>query len=207
MAKEQNNQLETFTSADVNRGGAPDRISDVFQQSSSKSWDGLTSDKEKQQQIHDKLKADGWKVVDRETGHELPQRTLFLNKNRQLARTTQVWVGTLASLTPRDLNLYLQRYKDDLSIAELEAIDLILKSQAGQAEAKERFWAVQNQLFQAEKSLYIEQLRQQGQQGQEQRINRLEALLNQAGDAILASEKAQGKVKGKRQSKKSKSKS
>lgn len=129
-----------------------------------------------------KVLSKGRSFVDKETGHELPARVLYLSKKLTFQKSMLWYLQNFQNMSLEELTEYQKAYSKELSIIETEVIELLLKARAGSSDAKGMLYDANKTLFNASKSVFIEELRAQ-QKAPEQ--NKLDALLEKIGEAIV----------------------
>lgn len=135
----------------------------------------------------DAILSKGRKFVDKDTGHEYPARIVYLSKRLTFQKTQLWYLQNLQGLTLEELSEYQQRYKNTISVIEQEVIEMLLKARSGDREAKAQLYDANKALFNASKSIFLEEIKAQNRQPEQ---NRLEDLLDRIGDAVLSEGKS-----------------
>ena len=130
-------------------------------------------------------------VKDPATGHEMPARVIYAGKKLKMSRHLWWYVQALQSLSITELRDFVKHYRNELTIAETEVVELLFKVAAGDKEAKERLWQVNKDMFNAMRSVYLEDLKLQRSELKKEANNLLSDTLQKIGQQIIDAEKSQ----------------
>lgn len=127
------------------------------------------------------------KNADKETGHEMPVRTLYQGRKLRLNKSRMWLLQSFGGFTVEELADFQRKYSKELTIDETEVIGLYLKALSGDREAKLLLWDLNKEIFKATRQVYIEQMKAELQQEQNRGQNRMEMMLEQIGQKITES--------------------
>lgn len=145
-------------------------------QSQMTNFDVMVDIKEKEQSLQDKMEQK-YKAVLTETEHEVPLRTLYQGKKLKTARSRYWLVQCFGSFTRAEIDSFVKAYSKELTIDELEVINLYLKSLSGDREARNLLWEINKEIFKATKQVFIEQMRSDVNSNGASRNSRLDLIL------------------------------
>lgn len=146
-------------------------------QSQMTNFDVMVDIKEKEQDLQDKMKQK-YKAVLAETEHEVPLRTLYQGKKLKTARSRYWLVQSIGGFTRTEIDSFVKAYSKELTIDELEVINLYLKSLSGDREARNLLWEINKEIFKATKQVFIEQMRSDVNSNGASRSSRLDLILS-----------------------------
>ena len=139
-------------------------------------FDVMVDIKEKEQELQTKMEQK-YKATLAETEHEVPLRTLYQGKKLKTARSRYWLVQCFGSFTRTEIDSFVKAYSKELTIDELEVINLYLKSLSGDREARNLLWEINKEIFKATKQVFIEQMRSDVNAGGASRSSRLDLIL------------------------------
>lgn len=141
-----------------------------------RNFDVMVDIKEKEQDLQAKMEQK-YKAVLTETEHEVPLRTLYQGKKLKTARSRFWLVQCFGSFTRAEIDSFVKAYSKELTIDELEVINLYLKSLSGDREARNLLWEINKEIFKATKQVFIEQMRSDVNSNGASRNSRLDIIL------------------------------
>lgn len=141
-----------------------------------RNFDVMVDIKEKEQDLQAKMEQK-YKAVLTETEHEVPLRTLYQGKKLKTARSRYWLVQCFGSFTRAEIDSFVKAYSKELTIDELEVINLYLKSLSGDREARNLLWEINKEIFKATKQVFIEQMRSDVNSNGASRNSRLDLIL------------------------------
>jgi len=139
-------------------------------------FDVMVDIKEKEQELQTKMEQK-YKATLVETEHEVPLRTLYQGKKLKTARSRFWLVQCFGSFTRAEIDSFVKAYSKELTIDELEVINLYLKSLSGDREARNLLWEINKEIFKATKQVFIEQMRSDVNSNGASRSSRLDLIL------------------------------
>lgn len=139
-------------------------------------FDVMVDIKEKEQELQAKMEQK-YKATLAETEHEVPLRTLYQGKKLKTARSRFWLVQCFGSFTRAEIDSFVKAYSKELTIDELEVINLYLKSLSGDKEARNLLWEINKEIFKATKQVFIEQMRTEVNGNISSRNSRLDLIL------------------------------
>lgn len=139
-------------------------------------FDVMTDIKEKEQELQAKMEQK-YKATLAETEHEVPLRTLYQGKKLKTARSRFWLVQSFGGFTRAEIDSFVKAYSKELTIDELEVINLYLKSLSGDKEARNLLWEINKEIFKATKQVFIEQMRTEVNSNNASRNSRLDLIL------------------------------
>lgn len=145
-------------------------------QSQMTNFDVMVDIKEKEQDLQDKMEQK-YKATLAETEHEIPLRTLYQGKKLKTARSRFWLVQCFGGFTRAEIDSFVKAYSKELTIDELEVINLYLKSLSGDREARNLLWEINKEIFKATKQVFIEQMRSDVNSNGTSRNSRLDLIL------------------------------
>lgn len=141
-----------------------------------RNFDVMVDIKEKEQELQTKMEQ-RYKAVLTETEHEVPLRTLYQGKKLKTARSRFWLVQCFGSFTRAEIDSFVKAYSKELTVDELEVINLYLKSLSGDREARNLLWEINKEIFKATKQVFIEQMRSDVNSNGASRNSRLDLIL------------------------------
>lgn len=141
-----------------------------------RNFDVMVDIKEKEQDLQAKMEQK-YKAVLTETEHEVPLRTLYQGKKLKTARSRFWLVQSFGGFTRAEIDSFVKAYSKELTIDELEVINLYLKSLSGDREARNLLWEINKEIFKATKQVFIEQMRSDINSNGASRDSRLDIIL------------------------------
>lgn len=145
-------------------------------QSQMTNFDVMVDIKEKEQELQAKMEQK-YKATLAETEHEVPLRTLYQGKKLKTARSRFWLVQSFGGFTRAEIDSFVKAYSKELTIDELEVINLYLKSLSGDKEARNLLWEINKEIFKATKQVFIEQMRTEINANGTSRNSRLDLIL------------------------------
>lgn len=78
---------------------------------------------------------------------EVTNKVAFQQNKVELGRYSVWYLNAISSMTPLELQNFKEKYKDELTMNELLAMNLIEKAVAGEKEYENKFWDIQMKML------------------------------------------------------------